>query len=177
MTSARGWRRWPFSWRYCIRRTEFRRKNCTANWGSCRSRWKLLSEDLRRTARNLHPFTLTHLGLGDQPCDPTAQEFSNLRQFKVRFTARALPGTIPPGVALCVYRVVQEALGNVSQALRGCASRGIDLRQQQCPACRHPRRRPWIRPGRCQRKRARIDQHGGTRAAPGWDLFDIANTR
>jgi signal transduction histidine kinase len=29
--------------------------------------------------------------------------------------ARALPGTIPSGVALCAYRVVQEALGNVAK--------------------------------------------------------------
>src|SRR5581483_5716295 len=34
---------------------------------------------------------------------------------KVRFTARALPETIPSGVALCVYRVVQEALGNITK--------------------------------------------------------------
>lgn len=33
----------------------------------------------------------------------------------MRFTARALPGAIPSGVALCVYRVVQEALGNVAK--------------------------------------------------------------
>jgi two-component system sensor histidine kinase UhpB len=30
-------------------------------------------------------------------------------------TARALPGAIPSGVALCVYRVAQEALGNVAK--------------------------------------------------------------
>ena len=31
------------------------------------------------------------------------------------FTPRALPETVPPGVALCVYRVVQEALGNIAK--------------------------------------------------------------
>ena len=82
--------------------------------GELQKQMEALSEDLRRTARNLHPFTLTHLGLGEALRSYCA-EFSNLRQFKVRFTARTLPGTIPPGVALCVYRVVQEALGNVSK--------------------------------------------------------------
>ena len=82
--------------------------------GQLQKQMETLSEDLRRTARNLHPFTLTHLGLGEALRSYCA-ELSNLRQFKVRFTTRALPGTIPPGVALCVYRVVQEALGNVSK--------------------------------------------------------------
>jgi len=71
-----------------------------------------VSEDLRRTAHNLHPFALTHLGLADA-LRAYCEELSNLRQFTVRFRARTLPETIPSGVALCVYRVVQEALGNV----------------------------------------------------------------
>jgi two-component system CheB/CheR fusion protein len=82
--------------------------------GELQEQMEVLSEDLRRTARNLHPFTLTHLGLGEALRSYCA-EFSNLRQLQVRFTTRALPGTIPPGVALCVYRVVQEALGNAGK--------------------------------------------------------------
>jgi PAS domain S-box-containing protein len=82
--------------------------------GELQKQMEVLSEDLRRTARNLHPFMLTHLGL-EPALRAYCEEFSKTRQRKVRFTARALPGTIPPGVALCVYRVVQEALGNVAQ--------------------------------------------------------------
>jgi len=82
--------------------------------GELQKQMEVLSEDLRRTARNLHPFTLTHLGL-EPALRSFCEEFSNLRQLKVRFTARALPGTIPSAVALCVYRVVQEALGNVAK--------------------------------------------------------------
>jgi two-component system CheB/CheR fusion protein len=82
--------------------------------GELQKQLAVLSEDLRRTARDLHPFTLTHLGL-EPALRSYCEEFSKLRQFKVRFTARALPGTIPPGVALCVYRVVQEALGNAAK--------------------------------------------------------------
>jgi two-component system CheB/CheR fusion protein len=82
--------------------------------GELQKQMEALSEDLRRTARNLHPFTLTHLGLGEALRSYCA-ELSNLPRFKVRFTTRALPATIPPGVALCVYRVVQEALGNVNK--------------------------------------------------------------
>jgi signal transduction histidine kinase len=82
--------------------------------GELQQQMEVLSEDLRRTARNLHPFMLTHLGL-EPALRAYCEEFSKLRQCKVRFTARALPATIPPGVALCVYRVVQEALGNVAK--------------------------------------------------------------
>ncbi len=82
--------------------------------GELQKEMETLSEDLRRTARNLHPFTLAQLGLGPA-LRSYCEEFSSIRKFKVRFTARALPETIPPGVALCVYRVVQEALGNVAK--------------------------------------------------------------
>ena len=82
--------------------------------GDLQNQMEVLSEDLRRTARNLHPVMLTHLGLGPA-LRSYCEEFSGIRKFKVRFTARALPETIPPGVALCVYRVVQEALGNVAK--------------------------------------------------------------
>jgi two-component system sensor histidine kinase UhpB len=57
---------------------------------------------------------LTHLGL-EPALRAYCEEFSKLRKIKVRLIARALPDTIPPGVALCVYRVVQEALGNVAR--------------------------------------------------------------
>jgi two-component system CheB/CheR fusion protein len=82
--------------------------------GELQKQIEVLSEDLRRTARNLHPFMLTHLGL-EPALRAYCEEFSKLRQCKVRFTASAMPATIPPGVALCVYRVVQEALGNVAK--------------------------------------------------------------
>jgi len=82
--------------------------------GELQQQMEVLSEDLRRTARNLHPFMLTHLGL-EPALRAYCEEFSKLRKFKARLIARALPQTIPPGVALCVYRVVQEALGNVAK--------------------------------------------------------------
>ena len=75
---------------------------------------KALSEDLHRTARDLHPFTLAHLGL-EAALQSYCEEFSRLRRIEVRFEARALTGTIPPEAALCVYRVVQEALGNIAK--------------------------------------------------------------
>jgi signal transduction histidine kinase len=75
---------------------------------------EVLSGDLRRTARDLHPFTLTHLGL-EAALRSYCQEFSELRQIKVRLVWRAVPETLSPDIALCVYRVVQEALGNAAR--------------------------------------------------------------
>jgi two-component system CheB/CheR fusion protein len=82
--------------------------------GELQMQMEVLSEDLRRTARNLHPFMLTHLGL-EPALRSYCEEFSKLRKIKVRLIARTLPVTIPSGVALCAYRVVQEALGNVAK--------------------------------------------------------------
>jgi len=82
--------------------------------GELQKQMEVLSEDLRRTARNLHPFMLTHLGL-EPALRAYCEEFSELRKIRVRLIARALPGAIPSGVALCAYRVVQEALGNVAR--------------------------------------------------------------
>ena len=82
--------------------------------GELQKQMEVLSEDLRRTARNLHPVMLAHLGL-EPALRAYCEEFSKLRKIKVRFKARGLPGTISSGLALCVYRVVQEALGNVAK--------------------------------------------------------------
>jgi two-component system CheB/CheR fusion protein len=82
--------------------------------GELQKQMEVLSEDLRRTARNLHPVMLTHLGL-EPALKAYCEEFSKLRKIKVRLIARAVPRAIPSGVALCVYRVVQEALGNVAK--------------------------------------------------------------
>lgn len=42
-------------------------------------------------------------------------EFSAQQGLTVTFRRRKLPETIPTGVALCLYRVVQEALHNVAK--------------------------------------------------------------
>ncbi len=82
--------------------------------GGLREQIEGLSEDLRRAARDLHPFTLTHLGL-EPALRSYCAEFSRQRGIKVRFAARTLPASIPPAAALCVFRVVQEALGNIAR--------------------------------------------------------------
>jgi signal transduction histidine kinase len=73
-----------------------------------------LSEQIRRISHELHSATLQHVGLAVA-----------LRQYCEDFTARhalavelQVPdqlGPVPPDVALCLYRVVQQSLQNVAK--------------------------------------------------------------
>jgi PAS domain S-box-containing protein len=73
-----------------------------------------LSNDVRRTAYQLHPSVLEHLGLAEA-LETYCGEFSVQQRLKVCFRQRKAPEMIPKGVALCLYRVVQEALHNVAK--------------------------------------------------------------
>jgi PAS domain S-box-containing protein len=69
-------------------------------------------DTVRRTAHEMHPSAVEALGL------PTAlkaycADVSKQEQVKVRFTQSGKIRNLPPGVGMCCYRVVQEALRNV----------------------------------------------------------------
>lgn len=76
-----------------------------------------LSEDVRRMAHQLHPAVLDDLGL-EPALRAYCAAFSRLEGIAVRFTCRNAPGTLPPDVALCLYRVAQEALRNAAKHAR-----------------------------------------------------------
>jgi two-component system sensor histidine kinase UhpB len=72
-----------------------------------------LAEAVRDLSRQLHPGVLQHAGLVAAirgHCD----EFSRLHDLKVTFRAEADLKGVPDDVALCLYRVAQEALHNVA---------------------------------------------------------------
>jgi len=71
-----------------------------------------LAEDMHRVARRLHPSILTDLGL------PTAlrAECNRLVEqtgIPVAFKSKSVPETLPENVALCLFRVAEEALQNI----------------------------------------------------------------
>jgi PAS domain S-box-containing protein len=71
-----------------------------------------LSEDVRRMARSLHPSILDELGL----IAALEAEFGEIERrdgLRVEFECGDLPQKLPQAAALCVYRVVLEALRNV----------------------------------------------------------------
>jgi PAS domain S-box-containing protein len=84
-----------------------------------------VSDDVRRTAYQLHPSVLEHLGLVEA-LETYCNEFSGQQGLKVSFRRRKLPEMIPTGVALCLYRVVQEALHNVRKH-SGAARASVSL--------------------------------------------------
>jgi signal transduction histidine kinase len=79
-----------------------------------RARIAALSDDVRHLAYQLHPSILDHLGL-PAALKSFVDEFGKRERIKVRLTLKGLRGSLPQSVALCLYRVTQEALRNVAK--------------------------------------------------------------
>jgi signal transduction histidine kinase len=76
-----------------------------------------LSESVHCLSRQLHPSIVDDLGL----TDALRSECLSLEQrerITVRYHAKQVPAELPRGVALCVYRVAQEALRNLARHAR-----------------------------------------------------------
>ena len=71
-------------------------------------------EEVRRLAFDLHPAILTHLGLR-AALHSFCVEFSAREGIDVEFNAQKEPASLQEEVALCLYRVTQEALRNVAR--------------------------------------------------------------
>lgn len=74
----------------------------------------LLSEDVHRTAFGLHPSSIEHLGLA-VALRSFCNDFAARHAVKLTFKDTGVPESVPPDVSLCLYRILQEALGNVSR--------------------------------------------------------------
>jgi len=90
--------------------------------GMLKRRAVKMSEDVRRMAHQLHPTVLDDLGL-EPALRSYCSEFSRMARIPVRFSCHSLPGSLPPEVALCLYRVAQEGLRNIATHSR--ASRAV----------------------------------------------------
>ncbi len=71
-----------------------------------------LSERMRRVAHQLHPSMVDDLGLVPA-LESLVRDFNDQQQIQVTFQHDSFPGNLDPNAALCLYRVVQEALHNV----------------------------------------------------------------
>jgi signal transduction histidine kinase len=84
-----------------------------------------VSESIRRLSHELHPAVLEHSGLGAALRD-YCSEFGLLTHIQVSCKTDGPFCSVPPDVALCVYRVTQEALQNVAKHAR-VAQAEVDL--------------------------------------------------
>ena len=86
-----------------------------------------LGADLHTVSRRLHPSTLESLGLVSglkALCD----EFTSRQGIEVVFSARNIPRAVPPNVAVCLFRIVQEGLQNMRK-YSGASQGKVDLRK------------------------------------------------
>jgi PAS domain S-box-containing protein len=98
-------------------------------------RTKQMTADIRALSHQLHSNKLQYVGLVpaiSSLCDEISEKY----QIGVHFTECGSPQNIPGDVALCLFRVAQEALGNIvkhsqaksAQVELGANSNGVSLR-------------------------------------------------
>ncbi len=80
--------------------------------GSLLRRTKELSSDVHRLSHQLHPSVLQHLGLV-AATRSFCKELSDQNGIHIELVHHGVPRSLPGDVALCLYRIVQEALRNV----------------------------------------------------------------
>jgi signal transduction histidine kinase len=73
-----------------------------------------LAEDVHALSRQLHPSILDDLGLVEALRSECAS-FSRREGIAVVYRPEHVPATLPKDVALCIYRVAQEALRNLAK--------------------------------------------------------------
>ncbi|MGB9431174.1 MAG: two-component regulator propeller domain-containing protein, partial [Candidatus Acidiferrum sp.] len=70
--------------------------------------------EIRQLSHELHPAMLQEAGL-PAALSSYCEEFSSLRGIPISYKADDSVEELSPGAALCIYRIAQEALGNVAK--------------------------------------------------------------
>jgi signal transduction histidine kinase len=76
------------------------------------ARIRELSSDVHRLAYELHPAKLDQLGL-ETASRSWCRDVAVHSGIRVSFVSREVPADVRPDIALCLFRIVQEALRNV----------------------------------------------------------------
>jgi signal transduction histidine kinase len=84
-----------------------------------------IGEDLHAVSHRLHSSTLDKLGLV-AGVSSYCKEFTATQNIEVGFSHNEIPGSIPSDAALCLFRIVQEALRNVKKH-SGATTAQVDL--------------------------------------------------
>ena len=96
-------------------------------------RVKQLSSSIHDLSHQLHPMKLDQLGLV-AALRGLCKELTQCHGVHIEFLSRREPAPIPPDVALCLYRVAQEALRNVIKH-SGAACAEVALVQRDGSIC------------------------------------------
>jgi PAS domain S-box-containing protein len=73
-----------------------------------------ISTEIHRVSYKLHPFKLDHLGLA-AALKSFCEEISESQGLETEFYQKGFPATLPADVTLCVFRIAQESLRNVTR--------------------------------------------------------------
>jgi PAS domain S-box-containing protein len=71
-----------------------------------------LSADVHKLSHRLHSSKLQHVGLS-AAVKSLCEETSKHHELQIEFAYRDMPEEIPPDLALCFFRIIQEALNNI----------------------------------------------------------------
>jgi signal transduction histidine kinase len=85
-----------------------------------------IAVDLHRLARRLHPSQLEYIGL-TRGLANLCDEYARQNGMTIDFTSADVPKTLLPEVAICLYRVAQEAIRNAVKH-SGASRVEVDLR-------------------------------------------------
>lgn len=78
-----------------------------------------ISSDIFRLSYASHPYKLDRLGLAAAALS-LCKEFSRLQGLQVDCDFKNIPADLPPDIALCLYRVIQESLENIAKHSGAC---------------------------------------------------------
>jgi signal transduction histidine kinase len=70
-----------------------------------------LGNDVQALSHRLHSSKLEYLGL-EAACEGFCREFSGQQNVEIDFHSQDIPKELPQEIALCLFRVLQEALQN-----------------------------------------------------------------
>ena len=76
-----------------------------------RQRLSDVASDVQNISHRLHSSKLEYLGLASA-IKSFCKELSDWQKVRIKFTCDSIPGSLPPEVSLCLFRVAQEALLN-----------------------------------------------------------------
>ncbi len=79
--------------------------------GALSNRARDLAVDIQTISHSMHSSKLDHMSLARASAD-VCRELSEQQNIDVRFSSRDMPDDVPTDVALCVFRVLQEAVNN-----------------------------------------------------------------